>query len=314
MPAITVTRKLPQAVEDRLLSLFDDVRLNPSDTPLDAAALRQAMEHSDGVLGTVTDRFEASLFDGVRARIVANFAVGVNNIDLEAAKAAGVAVTNTPDVLTDATADTALMLMLMVLRRAGESAALLREGRWEGFSPTLLLGASPQGKTLGIVGYGRIGQAMAQRGAALGMEILFHNRSRVANPAVGRQAASLAEVMERADVVSLHLPGGGANAGAISAEMLALMRPGTALINTARGDVVDEPALVAACASGRISAGLDVFAAEPTVPAAFLDMPNVVLMPHIGSATEETRTAMGMLAVDNLDAFFAGRTCPARVV
>ncbi|MEM8788595.1 MAG: D-glycerate dehydrogenase [Pseudomonadota bacterium] len=318
MTRVIVTRRLPEAVEARLSGLFE-VELNPEDVPFSPDRLAAAMRAADGVLGTVTDRFDRTVLgaQGRRARIVANFAVGVNNIDLDAARAAGVAVTNTPGVLTEATADVALTLILNVTRRVGESAALLRDGRWEGFAPTLLLGSGLQGKVLGIIGMGRIGRAVARRCVdGFGMRAIYYNRSPVADPGVAAEPrGSIEAVMAEADIVSLHLPGGAENAGVISAARIAAMKRSAVLINTARGDVVDEQALVAALAEGRIAgAGLDVFAAEPAVPAALLDMPQVCLLPHIGSATVETRTAMGMLAVDNLEAFFAGRDCPARVV
>lgn len=317
-PIVTVTRRLPQAVEDRLAAEFD-ARLNPDDTPFTPAQLISAMQEADAVLGTVTDQFDAAVLaaDGKRrAGIVANFAVGVNNIDLDAARAEGVVVTNTPGVLTDATADVALTLMLNATRRVPESAALLREGRWQGFSPTLLLGASLQGKVLGIIGMGRIGKAVARRAAlGFGMKVIYYNRSPVADPGVEAEARdSIDAVMAEADVISLHLPGGAGNARVISGQRIGLMKPGAYLINTARGDVLDEPALIEALREGKIAgAGLDVFEAEPTVPQALLELPNVALLPHIGSATVETRTAMGMLAVDNIAAHFGGQDYPARV-
>jgi lactate dehydrogenase-like 2-hydroxyacid dehydrogenase len=219
-------------------------------------------------------------------------------------------------VLTDATADLAVALMLAATRRMSETEAVLRRGGWDGFRPTGFLGMGLQGKTLGIVGMGRIGQATARRARAFGMEIVYFNRSPVHGldiPAVPRP--SIEAVMAEADVVSLHIPGGGDNRGVISAGLIAAMRPTAYLVNTARGDVVDEPALIAALAERRIAgAGLDVYAEEPTVPAALLGLPNVTLLPHIGSATLETRTAMGMLAADNLIAHFEGRPLPARVV
>ncbi len=280
-----------------------------------AAAMREA----DGLLPAVTDPVDAALLatEGRRVRIVANFGVGVNNIDLEAAKAAGVVVTNTPGVLTDATADLAMALILAATRRMSETEAILRAGGWDGFRPTGWLGMGLQGKTLGIVGMGRIGQATARRAAlGFGMRIAYFNRSAVGPfDFAAEPLPSIRAVLAAADVVSLHIPGGGGNAAAISAEMLAAMKPTAYLVNTARGDVVDEAALIAALAAGRIAgAGLDVYAEEPKVPEGLLALPNVTLLPHIGSATIETRTAMGMLAVDNLAAFFAGQPLPARVV
>jgi lactate dehydrogenase-like 2-hydroxyacid dehydrogenase len=316
-PRVVVTRKLPEAVEARLEDAFD-AALNPDDAPLSRGRLERAMREADGLLPAVTDAIDAGLLatPGRRVGIVANFGVGVNNIDLEAARAAGVVVTNTPGVLTDATADLAMTLILAATRRMSETEAILRRGGWDGFRPTAWLGMGLQGKTLGIVGMGRIGQATARRAAlGFGMRVIYFNRSPVGPfdfPAEARP--SLAAMVAEADVVSLHVPGGGANRALISGELIAAMKPTAYLVNTARGDVLDEAALIAALGAGRIAgAGLDVYAEEPKVPEALLALPNVTLLPHIGSATLETRTAMGMLAVDNLAAFFAGRPLPARV-
>ena len=315
---IVVTRKLPDAVEARLRENFS-VMLNPEDAPFTPARLAGALREADGVLCAVNDIVTPEVLgtEGRRAAILANFGVGVNNIDLAAAKAAGVIVTNTPGVLTDATADLALALILASTRRMSETEALLRRGEWDGFRPTAWLGTGLQGKTLGIVGMGRIGQATARRAClGFGMKVIYFNRSPVGPfdfPAEARDG--IEPVMAEADVVSLHIPGGVENRGRISAALIAAMKPTAYLVNTARGDVIDEPALVAALAAGRIAgAGLDVFAEEPKVPPALLDIPGVTLLPHIGSATLETRTAMGMLAADNLIAHFSGQPLPSRVV
>ncbi len=315
---IIVTRKLPEAVEARLRAHFS-VELNPQDQPFSPARLAEALREADGLLCAVNDLVTAAVLGtpGRRTEIVANFGVGVNNIDLAAAEAAGVIVTNTPGVLTDATADLALALILAATRRMSETEALLRRGGWDGFRPTGFLGMGLQGKKLGIVGMGRIGQATARRAnLGFGMEVIYFNRSPVGPfdfPAEPRD--TIEAVMAEADVVSLHIPGGGENRGRISAALIGAMKPTAYLVNTARGDVVDEPALVEALAAGRIAgAGLDVFAEEPKVPAALLDIPSVTLLPHIGSATLETRTAMGMLAADNLIAHFSGAPLPSRVV
>jgi lactate dehydrogenase-like 2-hydroxyacid dehydrogenase len=317
LPRIVVTRKLPPAVEERLRARFT-VALNPEDAPFARERLEAAFDQADGVLTTVSDPVDADLLARPerRARIVANFGVGVNNIDLDAARAAGVAVTNTPDVLTDATADLALALVLAATRRMREAEAALRAGMWDGFRPTQWLGMGMQGKTLGMIGMGRIGRATGRRAAlGFGMRVIYFNRSPVSEidfPAEPRE--SMEAVLAEADVVSLHIPGGADNRGAISAERIALMKPSAYLVNTARGDVVDEPALAAALAEGRLAgAGLDVYADEPAVPEALLRLENVTLLPHIGSATLEARTAMGMLAVDNLEAFFDGRPLPSQV-
>lgn len=317
-PRVVVTRKLPQAVEDRLRDAFT-VAFNPEDAPFSKERLARAMREADGVLCAVTDAMDREVLTAPerRAAIVANFGVGVNNIDLEAAREAGVVVSNTPDVLTDATADLAIALMLATTRRMSETEAALRRGEWKGFAPTGWLGMGLQGKTLGILGMGRIGQATARRAnLGFGMRIVYYNRSAVGPFDFAAEALPTIEaVLAEADVVSLHLPGGGANAGLISAERLAAMKPTAYLVNTARGDVVDEAALVEALEAGKIAgAGLDVFAREPLVPEALLALSNVTLLPHIGSATLETRTAMGMLAADNLIAHFAGEALPARVV
>jgi lactate dehydrogenase-like 2-hydroxyacid dehydrogenase len=311
-PRVVVTRKLPQAVEDRLAAAFDAV-LNPDDTPVDLA---RAMREADGLLCAVTDRLDAAAIaaPGRRVRIAANFGVGINHIDLDAAKASGLVVTNTPGVLTDATADLAMALILAATRRMTETEAALRAGGWDGWRPTQWLGMGLQGKTLGILGMGRIGQATARRAAlGFGMKIAYFNRSPAGPFDFPAEACdSIEALLARADVLSLHLPGGGPQP--LTAARLALMKPGAYLVNTARGDVVDEAALAAALAAGRLAgAGLDVFAEEPKVPRALLELPNVTLLPHIGSATREVRTAMGMLAVDNLVAHFSGAPRPSRV-
>ena len=317
LPRIIVTRRLPEAVEARLRAGFS-VALNPQDRPFARAELAVALREADGLLCTVSDQLDATLIAAPdrRAGIIANFGVGVNNIDLDAARTAGVVVGNTPGVLTDATADLALALILAATRRLTETEAVLRRGEWDGFRPTGFLGMGLQGKTLGILGMGRIGQAVARRASlGFGMRIVYFNRSAV-GPFDGFAAEARPDVrtvLAEADVVSLHVPGGGGRP-VVTAELLAAMKPTAYLVNTARGDVIDETALAAALAEGRIAgAGLDVFAEEPRVPPALLQAPNVTLLPHVGSATLETRTAMGMLAVDNLEAHFAGRPLPARV-
>jgi lactate dehydrogenase-like 2-hydroxyacid dehydrogenase len=319
-PRVIVTRKLPETVEDRLRQHFT-VALNPDDTPFSRPRLLRAMQEADGLLCAITDAVDAETITAAgrrRVRIVANFAVGVNNIDLVAARAAGLAVSNTPGVLTDATADLAVALILAATRRMSETEAILRSGRWDGFRPTGFMGMGLQGKTLGIIGMGRIGQAVARRAAlAFKMKVIYYNRSEVGpfDFFVAEDRPSAEAVMAEADVVSLHLPGGAGNAGLISAALIARMKPTAYLVNTARGDILDEAALAEALRERRIAgAGLDVYVDEPHVPSALTTLPNVTLLPHIGSATLETRTAMGMLAVDNLVAHFAGQPMPSRVV
>ncbi len=319
-PRILVTRRWPAAVEAVLAERFD-VTLNADDVPLGESELRQAVSDYDAVLPTVSDKLPASVFAGdVRARILGNFGVGFNHIDIAGAKAKGIVVTNTPGVLTDCTADIAMLLLLSVARRGGEGERQLRAGAWKGWCPTHMIGTKVSGKTVGIIGFGRIGKAFAQRcHFGFGMEVLFFNRSKV-DPAEAarygaRQLASVEEVLAASDFVSLHCPGGAENRHLMNAARFAAMKPGAFLINTARGDVVDEAALIAALTSGTIrGAGLDVYEAEPHVPEALRRMENVVLLPHLGSATEETRTAMGMKVVENVTAFFEGREVPDRVV
>ncbi len=319
-PRIIVTRKLPEPVEARLKSLFT-VALNPSDTPFSKAKLTTAMAKADGLLCTFGDKIDADILaaNGARkARIVANFGVGTNHIDLESAEDIGVVVTNTPGVLNDATADLAMALILASTRRMYFHEVRLRRGDWAGFDITSGLGSSLRGKTLGVIGMGRIGTALAQRAHfGFGMKVIYFNRSKVLVPSIpeAEAAESIEAVMAAADVMSLHVPGDADNRHLISAERLALMKPEAHLINTARGDVVDEAALITALESGAIAgAGLDVFEQEPSVPEALIALENVTLLPHIGSATQETRIAMGMRAVDNLVAFFAEKVPPHQVV
>lgn len=316
-PALWVTRRLPAAVEHALRAEFD-VRQRDDDTALDAAALATAFREADAILCTVTDRLAAELFaaEPRRVKLIANFGVGVNHIDLEAARRAGVAVTNTPDVLTDDTADLALLLMLAVLRRAGEGERELRAGRWTGWRPTHLLGARLSGKTLGIVGLGRIGMAVAQRASAgFGMRVLAWSRSAPRGPEPGvTRVETLDEMLPQVDVLSLHCPATPATRHLIGARQLEALARHAVLVNTARGDVVDEAALVAALEAGRLAgAGLDVFEREPTVHPGLVGREDVVLLPHLGSATRETREAMGFRALANLRAFFAGAAPGDRV-
>lgn len=319
-PRILVTRRWPEAVERRLCALFDTT-LNADDRRLSADELRVALRNYDAVLPTVSDRLDAAVLavEAPRARILANYGVGYSHIDVDAAREHGLVVTNTPGVLTDCTADLALTLMLMVARRAGEGEREVRAGQWTGWRPTHLVGTRLSGKTLGIIGMGRIGIAVARRAQhGFGMRVVYFNRSPVAAEALaGLQAAAcerIEDVLAQADFVSLHCPGGGANRHLIDAARLAAMPPHAFLINTARGDVVDEAALVNALQQGRLAgAGLDVFEAEPHIHPGLLALENVVLLPHLGSATRETREAMGMRVVDNLVAFFDGRRPPDQV-
>ncbi|WP_347311291.1 2-hydroxyacid dehydrogenase [Defluviimonas sp. SAOS-178_SWC] len=319
-PRILITRRWPEAVEVKLAETFD-VTLNTADTPLGRDALRDALGAFDAILPTVTDRIGPEVFDrpAIRTRILANYGVGFSHIDVAAAKGQSIAVTNTPDVLSDCTADLALTLMLMAARRAGEGERDLRAGAWSGWRPTHLIGTKVSGATLGIIGFGRIGQAVADRAHhGFGMTILVQNRSAVAPEVLARTGAAQVEAIDdllpRCDFVSLHCPGGAANRHLIDARRFGLMKPGAFLINTARGEVVDEAALAEALEEGRIGgAGLDVYENEPRIPEALMAAPNLVMLPHLGSATRETREAMGFRVMDNLVDFFAGRTPRDRV-
>ena len=318
-PVIVVTRKWPVSVEQELQRRFSHVRLNADDVALGRDGLRAALEQADVVLPTVSDRLPAELFAGeLRTRFLGNFGVGYNHIDIDAAAKAGIVVTNTPRVLTDTTADTAMTLLLMVARRAGEGEREVRAGRWTGWRPTHMMGADVTGKTLGIVGMGRIGVAVARRGHfGFGMPVIFYDPVDF-DPDHGipgaRRVGTVEELLEAADFVSLHMPGGGENTHLMDAARLARMKPTAFLINSARGDVVDQDALVKALQSGTIAgAGLDVYEGEPDVPQALRQLENAVLLPHLGSATLETRTAMGMLVLDNLQDFLEGREPSCRV-
>lgn len=307
---VLLTRRWPAPVEQHLSEHFATT-LNASDQPLSSAQLREAMCHYDAVCPTVSDAITADvLAPGLRVRLLSNFGVGTNHIDLTAARRSGVAVSNTPGVLTEATADLALLLILMTTRRAGEGERELRSGRWSGWRPTHLLGQSVSGKTLGIVGFGRIGRATAQRARSLGMRIAYFSNSRApaeVERALQAQHCSLDDLLARSDVVSLHCPATPATYHMIDAAALARMKPSAVLINTARGSVVDEAALLSALTQRRIAAaGLDVYEHEPQLAPELLRLENAVLLPHLGSATEETRVAMGMRAAANLERFFAG--------
>jgi lactate dehydrogenase-like 2-hydroxyacid dehydrogenase len=297
-----------------------DVTIN-RDRPLTPDELKAAMRDYDGICPTVVDKFTAEVLStpSARVKVIANFGVGFEHIDLNAAKAAGIVVTNTPDVLTEATADIALLLMLMASRRGGEGERQLRANGWKGWGTTHLLGQSLEGKTLGLYGFGRIAQATAHKAkSALGMSIAYASRSRVAPEIEARFEArylpSLAELAKESDVLSLHCPGGAETYHIVNADLLNAMKSTAILINTARGSVVDEGALAAALKAGAIwSAGLDVYEKEPVVHPDLLGLENVVLLPHLGSATIETRTNMGLRAGSNAAAFFAGEAPRDRI-
>ena len=317
---VLITCKWPDAAEAEAARHFD-VTFTPDENPLSPEELVTALRDYDGILSTITNRFTREVFEkagDIRTKVIANFGVGYAHIDAAAAKDHGVVVANTPDVLTDCTADTALLLMLMAARRASEGERMVRAREWVGFGPTHFLGTRLTGKTLGIIGMGRIGQATAHRGHyGFGMDVIFHNRSQIDNEAVramGARQVGIDEVMRKADFISLHCPGGAQNRHLINRERIGLMKPTAFLINTARGEVVDEDALADALEKGEIAgAGLDVFENEPNVNPRLLSAPNTSVLPHIGSATQETRLAMGMKALNNLIAFAEGKEVPNRV-
>jgi len=318
MLKVLLTRRWPEAVERRFLEAFDTT-LNQADTPLSPEALARALREHDVVCPTVSDRITPEILataSPMRARLLANYGVGFNHIDVSACARSGLTVTNTPDVLTDATAEIAILLMLTAARRAGEGERELREGRWTGWRPTHHMGAGVVGKTLGLLGFGRIGRAVARRvWRGFDMRVVYHSRTRAAAEVEAETGAawrsSAEAVLAEADFLSLHMPGGATTRGLIGAEQLRAMKPTAFLINTARGDVVDEAALAEALANGVIAgAGLDVYADEPAVSPALRSLDNVVLLPHLGSATRETREAMGMRVFENVAAFAAGRTPP----
>lgn len=280
--------------------------------PLSEAEAAEALREHDAILPTLGDAFSAAAFagGGLRCRMLANFGAGFDHIDIAAAREAGISVSNTPDVVTEATADIALMLILMAMRRASEGEIMLRAGLWQGWKPTQMLGAQVSGARVGIVGMGRIGRAIARRcQAGFGMEVLFFNRSTVTDldfPA--RQVGSLDDLLSGCDVAVIAVPGGAATRQMIGAAELKALGPRGYLVNIARGDVIDEDALIAALTRrGIAGAGLDVYAREPLVPEALLAAPNVTLMPHLGTATDDTRTAMALRALDNLIDHAEGR-------
>ncbi len=315
MTKLLVTRALPERVFEALPEAVS-LAVREETEPLTVTAAKAALQVYDAILPTLGDDFSAKAFEeGSRCKILANFGVGYNHIDAAAAEAAGVVVTNTPGAVTDATADIAMMLILMTCRRAGEGERLVRSGRWEGWHPTQMLGLHLGAKTLGIVGMGRIGQAVARRAVhGFGMDVVFYNRSQKGAGARMRQLGSLEEVLRASDVVLLTVPATPETHHLIDGAALAEMKPTAHLVNVARGDVVDEAALVEALQGGRIAgAALDVYEHEPKVPEALRQMENVVLLPHLGTATLEVREAMGLLAVKNLQVFWDGKAPPNAV-
>lgn len=321
-PVLLLTRKLPAAVEARAARDYD-ARLNTADAPWarDGAEIaRRATEAgAAGILCAAGDPFNAATFAALPAsvRIVATFSVGTDHIDLAAAQARGIVVTNTPDVLSFATAEIAFTLMLMAARRAGEGERMVRARAWTGWTPTQLMGTTLEGKALGIAGFGRIGRELAKMARGFGMPIHYRNRTRL--PPELELGATYhdndASFLSAIDVLSMHMPGGAATRHWLNAERLALLRRGAIVVNTGRGTSVDDAALVAALTSGQVrAAGLDVYDGEPRIFEGFQGLENVALLPHLGSATEETRDAMGFRALENLDALLrAGTEPPHRV-
>ena len=309
---LLITRCLPDAVVARAQTRFE-VTYRHDLTPLTPRSLRDGLRDYDAILPTLGDLFQAEVFADVaqpRAKLLANFGVGYNHIDVQAARAAGVAVTNTPGAVTAATADIALTLILMTARRAGEGERLLRSGLWSGWHPTQMLGIDVTGRTVGIIGMGRIGKAIAHRcHYGFDMKILFHNRSPV-DPGLPATQVALSEVL-KADIVVIAVPGGSATHHLISTAEFAQMRPDAILINIARGDIVDEAALITALQTRQIAgAGLDVYEFEPKISPTLIAMQNVSLLPHLGTAVLKVREAMGMMAVDNLFAHLDGQPLP----
>ena len=317
---VVLTRRLPDAVETRMRELFD-AELNLKDAPMDRAALEGAMRRADVLVPTITDEIDAALIAGAgdQLKMIANFGAGVDHIDIDAAVARQIIVTNTPGVLTEDTADLAMSLILAVSRRIVEGAQVVAEGKFEGWTPTWMCGRKLWGKRLGILGMGRIGQALARRAKAFGMQVHYHNRNRL-NPGIEEELGatywdSLEAMLPRMDVVSLNAPATPETHHLMSAERLALMKPDAVLINTARGEIIDEAALVAALDRRALGgAGLDVFENEPAVHPGLINRPEVVLMPHMASATQESRDDMGERVILNIKTLENGHRPPDRLL
>jgi glyoxylate reductase len=319
-PLVIVTRKLPDAIETRMRELFD-ARLNLDDKPMDQAALAAAMGEGEVLVPTVTDRIDASLIGGAgdRLALIANFGNGVDNIDVKAAVERGITVTNTPGVLTEDTADMTMALILAVPRRLVEGVQVLENDQFQGWSPSWMLGRRLWGKRLGIVGMGRIGQAVARRARAFGLQVHYHNRKPVAAEIAQELDAtywdSLDQMLARMDIVSINCPHTPATYHLISARRLKMLKSTAYLVNTARGEVIDETALARMLEAGELAgAGLDVFEHEPRVDPRLLRLKNVVLLPHMGSATLEGRLDMGEKVIINIKSFVDGHKPPDRVL
>lgn len=316
-PAVLVTRKLPEAVEDRLRRDYD-ARLNPDDRLYDGDEIVERAEGAVAILPCHTERFTAELIARLPAglRAIVNYSVGVDHVDLAAAAARGLIVTNTPEVLSDATAEIAILLMLGAARRASEGERLVRNAEWRDWSPTFMVGRQVTGKRFGVIGMGRVGRVAARRARGFDMEIHYHNRRRLAPEAEAGAIfhETVDELLAASDVLSLHCPATPESAGLLDARRIALLPEGAIVVNTARGAIIDDEALIAALRSGHLfAAGLDVYNNEPDLHPDYRTLDNVFLLPHIGSATRETRDAMGFRALDNLDAIVAGRAPRDRV-
>ncbi len=320
IPRVIVTRRLMPSVEARMAELFEVV-LSPDDAPLDRAALIAAMQDADVLVPTVTDRIDASMIEaaGDRIGLIASFGAGIEHIDLGAARTAKIIVTNTPGVFTDDTADLTMTLILSVPRRVVEGVRLVRRGEWTGWAPSAMLGHRIGGKRLAIIGMGRIGQAVAHRARAFGLDITYHNRHRLPvaleNMLGARYVEDLGQLVAEADILTLHCPAGAETHHIMSAARIAQMKPTAFLINTARGDLIDEEALIAALEAGKLGgAGLDVYAREPGIDPRLLAFPNVITLPHLGSATIEGREASGEKVVANIRFWADGHRPPDQVL
>ena len=316
-PVVLVTRKLPQAVEDRLRRDYQP-RLNPDDRLFSSDALIESAAGADAIIPCHTERFSAEVIGRLpqSVRIIANFSVGYDHVDVEAAKRRGLVVTNTPEVLSDATAELTILLMLGAARRASEGERLVRTRAWRDWSPSFMVGTQVTGKRLGIVGLGRVGQVTARRARGFDMTIHYHDVQRL--PAAQEQGATYhptpEELMPHCDFLAFHCVSTPQTRKMLNAARIALLPDGAIVVNASRGAVIDDDALIAALKSGKVAAaGLDVYNNEPDIHPEYRELPNTFLMPHIGSATKETRDAMGFRALDNLDAFFAGRAPRDRV-
>ena len=319
-PRVVVTRHLMDTVEKRMSELFD-VALNPEDRPLSRDELIAAMAGADVLVPTVTDRIDAGMIAaaGSRLKLIANFGAGTEHIDLAAARAQKIVVTNTPGVFTDDTADLTLMLILSVPRRLGEGSRLVRDGQWSGWAPSAMLGHRIGGRRLGIVGMGRIGQAVAHRAKAFGMEVHYHNRHRLPASLENMLGAVYQPdrdaLIAEADVLTLHCPASAETHQLLNVARIATMKPGAFVINTARGDLIDEEALIAALESGHLGgAGLDVYAREPAVDPRLIALPNVITLPHLGSATREGREHAGEKVIANIRFWADGHRPPDQVL